>query len=128
MVKEMLCKICNTFFNERRRLIDLFRTKEFHVCNNCLNKYPFKIEYSFFPLDYYQLEIISLFEKDQRINYNAFFNEYSEIYKKLIELNPNKLVIFTEKFYVSEEILLELSQVSTLLDNDIILLTNILIV
>ena len=124
----MLCKICNTFFNERRRLIDLFRTKEFHVCNNCLNKYPFKIEYSFFPLDYYQLEIISLFEKDQRINYNAFFNEYSEIYKKLIELNQNKLVIFTEKFYVSEEILLELSQVSTLLDNDIILLTNILIV
>lgn len=107
---------------------DLFRTKEFHVCNSCLEKYPFEIEYNYFPLDNRVLEVVSLFRRDRNINYDYFMSEYSDIYKTIRELNVEKLLITTNKIYISEEILCEYSRVSTLLDKDIILLTNVLIV
>ena len=124
----MLCRICNEIFNERRRLIDLFRTKEFYVCGKCLKKYPFEIEYNLIPLDSHMLEIISLFKKDKMINYDAFVLEYSEIYKKILEINENKFIIFVNKVFISEELLNDYSHLSTLLDTDIVLLTNLLII
>ena len=124
----MKCKICGSIFNEKRYLKDLFRTKEFHVCNSCLGKFPFEIEYNYFPLDNRVLEVVSLFRRDRNINYDYFMSEYSDIYKAIRELNNEKLLITTNKIYISEEILCEYSRVSTLLDKDIILLTNVLIV
>ena len=124
----MECLICGSFFNEKRMLKDLFRTKKFHVCLNCLNKYTFEIEYNYFPLNKKILEVVSLFNKDRNINYDAFIFEFSEIYKKISELNQNKFVLFCNKLYLSEEILLDFSHYSTLLDKDIVVLTNVLLV
>ena len=104
----------------------MFRTKQFYVCNSCLKKYPFKIEKSIIPLDNHNLEITSLFEKDKRINYDSFIYEYSLIYKRVCELNPDKLIIITNKLYLNEEILENYNQISILLDKNIIILTNIL--
>ena len=124
----MECKICGSIFNEKRFLKDLFRTKEFHVCEECLHKYPFEIEYNYFPLDNHMLEVVSLFKKDNNINYDFFTQEYSEIYKTILKSNENKLLIHLNKVYISEETLMNYSYISTLLDKEIIILTNILIV
>lgn len=124
----MLCLVCGNFFNEKRTLKDLFRTKKFHICLNCLTKYPFDIEYNYFPLDSHMLEVVSLFRKDRNINYDAFIIEFSEIYKKISELNTNKEIFFMNKFFPDEEILEEYSSISTLLDTDIVIVTNILYV
>ena len=122
------CKICGSIFNEKRFLKDLFRTKEFHVCDECFKKYPFEIEYNYFPLDNHMLEVVSLFKKDNNIDYGYFTEEYSEIYKTILKSNENKLLIHLNIFYVSDEILTDYSHISTLLDKEIIILTNILIV
>ena len=113
---------------EKRTLKDLFRTKEFHVCNSCLKKYPFEIEYNYFPLNYHMLEVVSLFKKERIINYDYFTEEYSEIYKKITKLNEEKLVLFANKLFLTDEILNDFSNISTLLDKDVILLTNVLII
>ena len=120
--------MCNNFFNEKRCLKDLFRTKQFYICNACINKYPFEINKSIIPLEHHSLEIISLFEKDRRINYEAFVDEYSLIYKKVCELNCNRFIVFVNKLYLNEETLDDYNCISTLLDKDIIVLTNILLV
>ena len=122
----MKCLVCNSEFNEPRFLKDLFRTKIFHVCQSCLNKYPLKINFILIPLDYHQLEIVFLFPKDKNINYNAFLEEYSKIYENISFLNQDKLIIPYEKIYLTEENLTSFDQISTLLDKDIIVLTNIL--
>ena len=116
------------FFSENRRLIDLFRTKEFFVCNECIKKYPFEIEYNYFPLEGYVLEVISLFKRDRYINYDAFLYEYSEIYKKITELNKEKLILFNSKLFITEENIKNYSYISTLLDTNIIILTNVLLI
>ena len=120
--------MCDNFFNEKRCLKDLFRTKQFYICNACLNKYPFQINKSIIPLDNHSLEIVSLFEKDKRINYEAFIDEYSLIYKKVSELNCGKIIVFVNKMYLNEETIEDYDYISTLLDKDIIVLTNILII
>ena len=124
----MKCLICYNDFNEKRCLKDLFRTKNYLICNSCLKKYPFKIERSILPLDKYNLEIISLFEKDKRINYDAFIYEFSAIYKRLCELDEGKVIIFSNKVYINEEMLENYNQISHLLDKEIVILTNVLFV
>ena len=124
----MKCFICDEYFNERRCLKDLFRTKYFYVCEKCIKKYPLKIENNIIPLDSHTLEITALFEKERRINYDFFICEYSLIYKKICELNVDKMIFFTNKLYLNEEILEHYNQISLLLDKDIIILTNILFV
>lgn len=123
----MKCMVCDEEFNERRRLKDLFRTKTFNVCINCINKYPFNINYNFIPLDNHKLEIVILYDVDKNINYDAFTFEYSQIYKKIVELNINKQIFFYNKVYLSSNFIEDYSYISTLLDNDILILTNVLL-
>lgn len=123
----MKCLVCSSEFNEPRFLKDLFRTKKFHVCQNCLNKYPIKVNFNVIPLDSHQLEIVILFPKDKNINYNAFLDEYSKIYENVSFLNQNKVIIPYDKLYLTEENLMYFDHVSTLLDKDIIILTNVLL-
>jgi hypothetical protein len=69
-----------------------------------------------------------LFEKDKRINYDAFIYEFSELYKKVCELNNEKLILFFNKLYISEEIIENYNHISTLLDRDLVILTNVLLI
>ena len=124
----MKCLICENEFNEKRMLKDLFRTKKYVICNNCLKKYPYTLERSVIPLDAHNLEIISLFEKDRRINYEAFINEFSEMYKRLCSLNDDKLTLFLNKLYINEERVENYNYISRLLDTDLVILTNVLII
>lgn len=121
----MLCLVCGEIFNEPRFLKDLFRTKKYHICQNCLKKYPISLEFIRFPLSHnHYLEIVSLFRK-QSFNYNSYLNEYSIIHQKLLEMNHSFLVIPEIKFVMTEEKLEQFDYVSTMLDKDIIVITNI---
>ena len=122
----MLCLACEEEFNEPRFLKDLFRTKKFYTCLECVKKYPIDLKISMIPLNGYMLEIVTLYENDKRINYDAFLNEYSIIYKKIVDNNQNKLVITVDKFYLIHDVVDEFESISTLIDKDIIVLTNIL--
>lgn len=121
----MLCRVCGNEFNEKRYLKDLFRVKKFYICDLCLKKYPISLEFIKLPLaKNHQLEIISLF-KNQIFNYSAYFNEYSKIYQNLLITHKYSLIIPEEKFIITEEKMEHLDYISTLLDKDIIILTNI---
>lgn len=122
----MRCLICDEEFNVIRTLKDLFRVKKFYICDNCLKRYPIKINYSTIPLYKKNLDIIYLFEKEPKIKYEGYIIEFSAIYKKLVETNPDKLIFTYDFFNLSYEKLSEFEHISTLLDKDIIILTNIL--
>ena len=47
-------------------------------------------------------------------------------YKKIVDNNQNKLVITVDKFYLIHDVVDEFESISTLIDKDIIVLTNIL--
>ena len=121
----MLCLACEEEFNEPRFLKDLFRTKKYYICSKCLKKYPIEIEYLKFPLsNNHYLEIVSLF-KSKLFNYNCYVYEYSLIYQKLIQTLSNSLVLPYERYSLNEEKLSEIEHISTLLNKDIIVLTNV---
>ena len=123
----MKCMICDQIFNEPRMLKDLFRTKQFHVCLNCLKNYPIKINFSHIPLENHMLEVVTLFENDKNINYDAFLEQYSLIYKKIREINSNKIIIFLNKLYLTDEFIEEYDHLSRLIDKEIVVLTNVLL-
>ena len=45
----MECLICGAYFNEPRFLKDLFRTKKFYTCFECIKKYPIEINFNYIP-------------------------------------------------------------------------------
>ena len=75
----------------------------------------------------HELIIISLFEKDHKINYLAFILEYSSIYIRLSELNEGQIIIMYDKVYLTSIFINNFNNISTLLDKDIYILTNVLI-
>lgn len=123
----MECLICGKIFNEPRSLKDLFRTKKFNICLECLKKYKLEINFSVIPIKDHFLEIISLFEKDYGINYEAFLETFSIIYKKVCYLNQEKFIVIVSKVYLTDELLIEFEHISTLINKDIIILTNVLL-
>lgn len=122
----MKCLVCNNYFNERRNLTTLFDTKKYYICNQCIKRHPLELEFNIIPLDYHNLEIVSLFKKNKRINYDGFIKEYSSIYENLVNTKKNSLVIFCDFFYLNDEKIEEFNFISTLLDKDILILTNLL--
>ena len=96
----MKCLVCNNYFNERRNLTTLFDTKKYYICNQCIKRHPLELEFNIIPLDYHNLEIVSLFKKNKRINYDGFIKEYSSIYENLVNTKKNSLVIFCDFFYL----------------------------
>ena len=76
----------------------------------------------------HNLEIVILFDEDKNINYDAFTFEYSQIYKKIVDLNKNRQIFFYNKVYLSSDFIDDYSYISTLLDKDILILTNVLLI
>ena len=122
----MKCLVCNNYFNERRNLTTLFDTKKYYICNQCIKRHPLELEFNIIPLDYHNLEIVSLFKRNKRINYDGFIKEYSSIYENLVNTKKNSLVIFCDFFYLNDEKIEEFNFISTLLDKDILILTNLI--
>ena len=122
----MKCMVCGNDFNEKRGLADLFRTQKYRICMKCLKEHPIDLTYSNIPLDNHMLEIVSLFKKDEHINYEGYSYEYSSIYEKLLETRKNGQLIMCDSFYLNEENLSEYNYISRVLDKDIIILTNVL--
>ena len=124
----MKCLVCNNYFNERRSVISLFDTKKYYICSNCLKKHPFEVEFNTIPLDNHTLEIISLFKKNKRINYEGFITEFSLIYENLKSIHKNSIIIFYDFFYLKTGLIREFNYISTMFDKDILLLTNLLFI
>lgn len=124
----MKCLVCDSDFNEVRYLKDLFRVKKYYICLKCMKQYPLSIRVNHIPLNNHLLDIIYLFDSKKRFKYEGYIKEFSEIYKKLIEINKDKLVLFSEYFYLNDRVVEGYNHISTLLDKDIILLTNVLLV
>ena len=121
----MLCLVCGKYFNEKRLLKDLFRTKEFHVCPNCFKQNPINVKFNSIPLDNHMLEIVSLFDDDNNKSFIGFTEEYSSIYEKVVSLKEKQQVIMCDSFTLEEEILREYNHISNELDKDIVIVTNI---
>ena len=124
----MECLVCGGDFIVRRTLLTLFSLKKYYCCDKCIKKYQFMINYNHIPLDNHELIIISLFDKDYKVNYAGFLLEYSEIYKRLLSLLNDEIIITMDKLFLSSEIIENYSHISTLLDKNIYILTYILIV
>ena len=125
-VKGLKCLVCGNEFNEKRYLSDLFRTKKYYICLKCMRKHPVELSFNNIPLDSHMLEIISLFNKEEYINYDGYIYEYSSIYQKLLETRKNEQLIMCDSFILNEETIEEYNYISKTLDKDIIILTNIL--
>lgn len=123
----MKCLVCGKMFNEKRNLYELFRTKKYNVCIDCIKANPINIEFNYIPLDNHTLEIVSLFENNKIINYEGFHNEYEKIYMKLVESKKNSQIIFSDSFILDEKTIGEYNEISRNIDKDILVLTNVLL-
>ena len=125
-VKDLKCLVCGKEFNEKRYLTDLFRTKKYYICMKCIKEHPIELNYNNIPLDSHMLEIISLFKKEEYINYDGYFYEYSSIYQKLLEIKKEEQLIMCDSFVLNEETIEKYNYISKTLDKDIVILTNVL--
>jgi len=116
----LLCKICNNKFNIKRGFLDLFNTKTLYICDKCYNKYKINLKEETFMLEKYYCTVISMFDKDYRINYDAFYYEYSLLFKHLCNIKNHKLLFFN---YIDiDNSLSFLNNIATLYSSDIIVL------
>ena len=92
----------------------------------CYQKYPMKINEVLIPIKEKMVKVITLFDFDHNINYEGFKFEFDTLYKKLFK-DKTRLVICYKKVYLTEYFIKELEAISTLLDKEITILTNVLI-
>ena len=96
------------------------------MCPNCFKENPIKVEFSNIPLDKHTLEIVSIFNSSNHINYVGFTEEYSSIYENVVKMKQKEQVIMCDSFSLNEEVLSEYNYISNNLDKDIVIVTNIL--
>lgn len=124
----MKCLTCGEQFNEPRLLKDLFRVKKFYICQMCIKRYPFEIQYNVIPLKNHSLNITSLFKNTQKFNFDGYIVEYSNIYQKIIKECKNDFVLFFDYFILDDKMMKNMEYISTLLNKDIVILTNIFVI
>ena len=122
----MRCLVCQNEFNEKRYLSDFFRTKKYYICTKCLKEHPIEINFNNIPLDDHMLEIVSMFEKEEYINYDAYIHEYSSIYEKLLQTRKKEQLLMCDNFMINDENIENINYISKTLDKDIVILTKIL--
>ena len=92
----MKCLNCGKVFIVKRKLNTILNLKDEVVCDECLKRYPIKINFSSIPLSNYNLEIIYLFE---RKNFN--FLIYEEALEKLfneVKKTRKEALVFKENY------------------------------
>lgn len=124
----MECLVCGEEFIIERNLRNLFSFKRYYCCNKCIEKYKFNINFNHIPINDHELVIVSLFDKDYKVNYSGFILEYSEVYTRLMTLLKDEIIIPYDKVFLSSEFIENFSNFSTLLDKNIYILTYVLIV
>ncbi len=79
----MKCQICKKDYYIKRGFLDLFREENTYICNSCYNKYKIELSHQEFMLENYNCIVVSMFKKRYKIDYRAFFLEYSQIARSL---------------------------------------------
>ena len=117
----MRCKICGDLFYTRRGINDLFRTKEETICRKCIIKHGINIEIENIILDLYEIRIVSLFKRKEKIEYNLFTDDFSKIYKALL-LNDGYKVLFFDHIIINDETIEEFDGFTKLFESNLIIM------
>lgn len=119
----MICRICNNKFYIKRDFIGLFSNKKYIICDSCYKKYPIDLNLETIELEKYNCYILSLFQKKQYINYNAYIYEYSEIINKYYKNDDNFLLIYDALDLTDDNCLEVLDVISKLWQKNLFVIT-----
>lgn len=118
----MICKICGDKFYIKRKFQDLLKTKhEQNICNKCLDKYGISLAFQKIVLEKYDVMVVSMFRRKEKIDYNLFYDEYSKIYISLM-LKKGYHVLMADHLYLDDYMLEEIDGISKMLESNIIIL------
>ena len=118
----MKCFLCKENFFVKRKLLKLFNEEKEYICNKCYKKYPINLNVERCQLDKYDALIISMFDKNYRIDYNVFYMEYSKIFKTYFNRFGYKIFFF-DRIRYDDETLGNLDAISKLCNSNLIILT-----
>jgi hypothetical protein len=119
----MKCAICNHTFIIKRRIKDLFLTKQFYVCDACYKKYPINISYNVLPLNNYSLKIFQLFGANYHLKNDPFLNEFSQLFEYVYKLTDNEILIYNN-LKINNYSLATFETLSSLLEHDIFIVCD----
>ena len=124
----MRCKICNKRFEIKKNFNNLLRIERYYICDTCYNKYKISLDMFTLPLSSGKiLFVYTLFDKDYKIDTTPFIKEISMIYRYCLKKYKDECIILTERFYLSDENLKNLSILSKLESKNIVLVTDYII-
>lgn len=83
----MKCLICNKEFTINITWGNLFREKNYDVCDNCFKRYPIKPNYQLIPLKNKAIHWFSLFDQKYSFSSIAFVKELSKLFSYVLKAN-----------------------------------------
>ncbi len=118
----MICKICGNKFFIKRGFKELLKTNhEQNICNKCLDKYGISLSFQKIVLENYDVMIVSMFKRKEKIDYNLFYDEYSKIFISLM-MKKGYHVILEDHLYLDDYKIEEIDGISKMLESNLIIL------
>ncbi|MBQ9449516.1 MAG: hypothetical protein IJU60_06565 [Acholeplasmatales bacterium] len=118
----MICKICGNKFFIKRSFKELLKTNhEQNICNKCLDKYGISLSFQKIVLENYDVMIVSMFKRKEKIDYNLFYDEYSKIFISLM-MKKEYHVILEDHLYLDDYKIEEIDGISKMLESNLIIL------
>ena len=91
------------------------------LCDDCYSKFPIDMRPEYIPLDEHNLYILSLFQKNNKINKNLYNDEVSQIFNYFYNLGYH--IIFNDTINYDMNNVLLLDSITKLLNKDVLLMT-----
>lgn len=120
----MKCLSCNNKFYVRRNLYSLFSTKEYYLCDNCLNDNPVDLMIDYIMLDKDEAIVLSLLRRRPMFTYDAYIHEMSYVVSKYF-MDDRYYTIFVDELYVTDILIEFLDFLSKSENKKILILTYV---
>lgn len=119
----MNCINCKEKFYVQRSFLKLFETRTYYVCDSCRKEHPLDLALEKVVLDQYELWIVSLFQKKEKVNYHAWTEEVSRIFWHFHLKYSDFFVLFLEEVRLTDEVIEISDCISKMQEKSLLIIT-----
>lgn len=118
----MICHNCGKKFYVKRGFLQLFETKKYYVCNQCLNAFNFHPFVERIALENYNLVSISLYSNKTYTNLVSFSEQIAYLVERISKNHPDYFLVYEDEIRLTDEMIELLSFLADSVQQNILLI------
>ncbi len=118
----MICHNCGKKFYVKRGFLQLFETKKYYVCNQCLNVFNFHPFVERIALENYDLVTIRLYSRKTYVCLLSFSEQIAFLVERISQNHPDYFLVYEDEIKLTDEMIELLSFLADSVQQNILLI------